>query len=143
MLFLFTVRVSNEKIRQSAPFPALQSSEELTADLLTKPRTVPAFIQYGLEIGELNTCRPLKPLESKRFKTLNPFYKFKIKIKRSKTYSEAFPYSPPPWYHTEKKVSDFPVFRWDVTNQIPLPGIILQPGWGRENRLPFNSALSS
>jgi hypothetical protein len=35
MLILFGVRLSNEKIRQSAALPALQGSEELTADLLT------------------------------------------------------------------------------------------------------------
>jgi hypothetical protein len=46
MLILFRVRLSNEKIRQSAALPDFESSEELTADLLTKldVLVVPAFI---------------------------------------------------------------------------------------------------
>ncbi len=45
MLNLFTVRLYNEKIRQ-------KSSGELTADLVTKPVVVPAFIIFRLEFGE-------------------------------------------------------------------------------------------
>jgi hypothetical protein len=53
MLILLRVRLSNEKIRQSAALPALESSEKLTADLLTKPAVVTLFILFGLEFGEL------------------------------------------------------------------------------------------
>ncbi len=52
MLILFGVRISNEKIRQSAALPALESNEELIADLLTKAAVVPAFTLFGLEFGE-------------------------------------------------------------------------------------------
>jgi hypothetical protein len=52
MLILFRIRECSEKIRQSAALPALESSEELTSDLLTKPAAVPVFILFGLEFGE-------------------------------------------------------------------------------------------
>jgi hypothetical protein len=52
MLNLFKVRLSNEKIRQSAALAALQGSKELTADLESKPAIVPAFIPFGLEFRE-------------------------------------------------------------------------------------------
>jgi hypothetical protein len=42
--------LSNEKIRQSAALPEI--SEVLTADILTKPAVVPAFILFGLEFEE-------------------------------------------------------------------------------------------
>ncbi len=52
MLVLFRVRLSNEKIRQNAALPDLQSSEELKADLLTKPAVISVFTLFGLEFGE-------------------------------------------------------------------------------------------
>ncbi len=63
MLILFRIWLSNEKIRQSAELPALQSSEELTADLLTKPAVVPAFtirirIQGTLILADLPEAGP-------------------------------------------------------------------------------------
>jgi hypothetical protein len=51
VLIYFRVRLSNEKIRQSASLPPLESSEELT-DLLAKLAVVPTFILFGLEFRE-------------------------------------------------------------------------------------------
>ncbi len=47
---LFFVRFSIKKNRQTSALPALESSEELTADLITKPavQVVPAFTLFGL-----------------------------------------------------------------------------------------------
>ncbi len=42
--------LSNQKIRQSAALPKI--SEVLTADILTKPAVVPAFILFRLEFEE-------------------------------------------------------------------------------------------
>ncbi len=50
MLILLRARLFNEKIRQVTR--SLKSSEELSADLLTKPAVVPAFIPFGLEFRE-------------------------------------------------------------------------------------------
>jgi hypothetical protein len=40
-------------MKKSAKLPDFESSEELTANLLTKPAVVPKFILFGLEFGEL------------------------------------------------------------------------------------------
>ncbi len=52
MLILFRVRLSDEKIRQNAALLALESSEDLTAGITTKPAVVPAVILFGLEFEE-------------------------------------------------------------------------------------------
>ncbi len=72
--------------------------EELTADLVTKPAIVPAFIIFVLEFVEqwyLLTSQAIGnyiDLGVKRYRISNSFYKFKIIIKILENYSEACPY---------------------------------------------------
>jgi hypothetical protein len=46
----FCAVLHKKKLRQTSALPALESSEELTADLITKPavQVVPAFTLFGL-----------------------------------------------------------------------------------------------
>jgi hypothetical protein len=59
---LLRVRLSNEKI-QSAKEPRAPPSKarKRTADLLTKPAIVPAFIQFRLEFREKHKYSPTSP----------------------------------------------------------------------------------
>ncbi len=54
MWILFRNQLSNEKIRQSAALPVLSTLGKFTAELLTKPAVVPAFIEFRLEFEEHN-----------------------------------------------------------------------------------------
>jgi hypothetical protein len=51
MLILLKVWLSNEKIRQSAAFPALYAQES-AQPIETKSAVVNAFIHFRLELGE-------------------------------------------------------------------------------------------
>jgi hypothetical protein len=84
VLIYFRVRLSNEKIRQSASLPTLESSEELT-DLLAKRAVVPTFILFGLEFGEHLYLPAFQAIGNKKDLRVKHY---QIKIKKSKAYIE-------------------------------------------------------